>query len=494
MRALVLAAVAGLAALRGAWALVGVALVSAVVVTVLSTTSKRAARAIDWSVAKAGQGAVHAVSTIGVGMIELVVVLPGRALSLVRRRSALNGARPRPVSTWRPRSPTSGRVQADRPWMRDVPGRRRAGSRGFRALRFLPYLGALVIVDLLAGSMVSGHGQEPWVQPSQQVLGAVEPGVPGVPDGSFASRAGSRALRGDEWAGACLSQADDLRYDYVQYLVRRVRDTAGSCITVTDGIRAGYEPAGADLPVVWLLGGSAAFGVGQRDEHTIASEIARQSETAGRPVRVWNFAVPGFTSYQEALQLEQLLAVRHAPDLVILYDGMNDIGAQVAAPYGEATVLPATLWRSAAPANRRTLWQRWNDRSFLARVLRDYGGLPAGAEGRSGEPGPPANDVAAGSVRVLGRSAGLAAEIGAMHGVPVVSVFQAVQPGGRGAIVDRVLRDLPGGVIDGSGAIAAGDAGASFFDAVHVDEDGAAAVAAWLRDQLAGTVLAREGS
>lgn len=498
VRVVVLGSVALLAALRGAWVLVAVALGSAVVLTVLAVFSPRAARAIDRAAAKVGHGAIHVVSTIGVGVIEVFVVLPGRVVALVRRRSGLNGVGRAPGSTWRPRSAISGRQQADRPWMRDVPGHhRRSGRSGPRLLRFVPYVVALLVLDLVAGTLVAERTQVPWLQPSQVVLGAPEPGIPGVPGGSYADLRGAAALTDDPQAGTCLSEADGLTYDYVQYLARGIRDTTGSCITVLGGVRSSYQPAEADVPEVWILGGSAAFGIGQRDEHTIASELARQTEADGKPIQVVNVAVPGFTAYQEALRLEQLLAVRKAPDLVILYDGMNDVGAQLAAPYGLATWLPTVVWRSDAPANERTLWQRWADHSLLAHVADEVRGQPAGAA--PAQAGDEASDdvsdetVAAGTVAVLGRSHALAARIGSLRGVPVVSVFQATDPAQRGRVADLVIADLPDGVIDASGAFAPEERPTAFFDSVHVDEAGAAQVAAWLRTQLASTVIGKGG-
>jgi lysophospholipase L1-like esterase len=76
---------------------------------------------------------------------------------------------------------------------------------------------------------------------------------------------------------------------------------------------------------VWVFGGSAAFGYGtQRDEHTIASDIARRAEADGVRIRVRNFAYPGYQNYQETLKLSQLLATGGRPDVVIFYDGYNN--------------------------------------------------------------------------------------------------------------------------------------------------------------------------
>ena len=494
IRATVLASLAALAAIRGAWVLVAVAVASAIVLTVIAIASPRTARMLDAAAARAGRAGVVVVTTIGVGAIDVIVSLPGQIAGRIRRRSQLTGGPRRPSTTWRARSPRAiERPQHDRPWMRDVPGHR--GSDGFRplrAIRLVPVVALLLALDLVAGTVLGSGGHRPWTQPSERMVSPAEPAVPGVPSGPFSAASDAPAIVDNPVARRCLSEADALEYDYVQYLVRRIRDTDGTCISVHDGERTTYVPRGTDLPEIWLLGGSAAFGVGQRDDHTIASELARQSERDGQPVRVRNLAVPGFTAYQEALLLEQLLAVRPPPDLVIMYDGMNDVAAQIAAPSGEATVLPATVWRSDAPANQRSLWARWRDASFVAHALETFAGLPAGAEASEGST-PEPSTVADGVTRVLRRSVDLATRIAAMHGVPVMAVFQAAREADRGPVADLVIADLRAPIGDGSGVLGDEPAPGPFIDGVHIDEDGAVVVAADLRRRLDDLALGTPG-
>lgn len=76
---------------------------------------------------------------------------------------------------------------------------------------------------------------------------------------------------------------------------------------------------------LWLLGGSAAFGMGQRDEHTIASELVNLAAADGFALDVVNYAVPGWVIDQEIAMTEQYLDNgEKAPDLVVFYDGYND--------------------------------------------------------------------------------------------------------------------------------------------------------------------------
>ncbi len=76
---------------------------------------------------------------------------------------------------------------------------------------------------------------------------------------------------------------------------------------------------------VALVGGSAAFGVGQTsNETTLANQLERELERrTGARVEVHNLAVGGYTSFQEALALERFLS-NHRADVVVSLSGYND--------------------------------------------------------------------------------------------------------------------------------------------------------------------------
>jgi hypothetical protein len=101
----------------------------------------------------------------------------------------------------------------------------------------------------------------------------------------------------------------DLRYTHVEDLARRSR------------------PAVPGAPVVWFLGGSTMFGLGQRDEHTIPSEVARIAEEAGTPITAVNFGWSSYVAWQEAGLLRRLVAERGSPDLIVFLHGINDLSS-----------------------------------------------------------------------------------------------------------------------------------------------------------------------
>lgn len=110
----------------------------------------------------------------------------------------------------------------------------------------------------------------------------------------------------------------------------RIKDVASEDFNITDGERRTIapDPALGEPTTVWLLGGSAAFGAGQRDAHTIASELVRRAGDAGVPLEVRNLAVPATVNWQEAMLLMARLGWDEPPDLIVVYDGANDLALQ----------------------------------------------------------------------------------------------------------------------------------------------------------------------
>lgn len=81
---------------------------------------------------------------------------------------------------------------------------------------------------------------------------------------------------------------------------------------------------------VWFFGGSAAFGLGHRGDHTVASELVRVAQRDGFSLTVRNFGVPGWTRADAVTSLLARLGEQANPDLVVFYDGFNDVIAAFA--------------------------------------------------------------------------------------------------------------------------------------------------------------------
>lgn len=95
--------------------------------------------------------------------------------------------------------------------------------------------------------------------------------------------------------------------------------------------------SGATLPrTVYLFGGSAAYGWGCKDEETISAYMSER-------YKVVNKGTPAYNSTQELIKLIFVLRDQTHPDIVIFYDGFNDIW--LSCTNGKAD-MPIRFWKS----------------------------------------------------------------------------------------------------------------------------------------------------
>ena len=95
------------------------------------------------------------------------------------------------------------------------------------------------------------------------------------------------------------------------------------------------KPAGR-LRVV-VMGGSVAWGLGSTaDERTVAGWLQAElrQRLPGRDLEVVNAGQPGFVSGQELLLFHRAVAAL-SPDLVLLFDGYNDVEADLTNPVSD---------------------------------------------------------------------------------------------------------------------------------------------------------------
>ncbi|TMB98392.1 MAG: SGNH/GDSL hydrolase family protein [Chloroflexi bacterium] len=77
---------------------------------------------------------------------------------------------------------------------------------------------------------------------------------------------------------------------------------------------------------VFLFGGSTMWGTGQRDAQTIPSLLSRQLEARGlADARLINFGETGYVFTQEVVTLILELRSGARPQVVVFYDGLNDV-------------------------------------------------------------------------------------------------------------------------------------------------------------------------
>lgn len=331
--------------------------------------------------------------------------------------------------------------------------------------------------------------------------------------------AASPALADAPWAAAYYEDLARMRYDYAPFLYPQPADTAVPGITVTDGVRRSHQsdPPG-QVPEVWLFGGSSLWGEGQRDEHTIASELVRLAEADGLNIRVTNLGAPGYGSWQEALLFERSLAHRDPPLLAAFYDGANDLLMQAEYPTEDPThfeypaihqeITGEPVGVAAAPPDTATgtasafgpVWDRYVEASLVAEALRHVHSVVAGDDvdatdsvdtvgasdtvgARPLGAGADATDTAA----IYTRSRALARDLADRDGVATCFFWQPVETPSE-AYLDTAAA-VAAGTIDLTGAISGAD-GSVWIDGVDTNERGAALAAAAMWPHLREVVAA----
>ncbi len=146
---------------------------------------------------------------------------------------------------------------------------------------------------------------------------------------------------------------EDRSHNFDPYLLWRNEPFKGETINInSNGLRV---TPGADCTPdsykVFTFGGSTMWGTGVPDWGTIPaflqSELAKQAD---QPVCVVNYSEQAWVSTQSVIQLILALRAERIPDLVIFYDGNNDIFA--AYQHGKAGV----------PQNLNSLIARFENR------------------------------------------------------------------------------------------------------------------------------------
>jgi lysophospholipase L1-like esterase len=144
-----------------------------------------------------------------------------------------------------------------------------------------------------------------------------------------------------------------------------MHDVHGRYFNVNGGFRTSWRPPACTCRRlrVWLYGGSTMLGIGQRDDHTIPSELARVAWEHGIALEVSNRGVAGELNWQETQRMQWDVAAEGAPDLVVFYDGFNDLSGAArrnndpTRGYSPAWPVPGRAY-SAPPGDDNALLRR----------------------------------------------------------------------------------------------------------------------------------------
>lgn len=304
-------------------------------------------RVVAASTVDAAIGRIAHVIAVAVGgaiaaVVIVLVVVPINLVSRIFGYSSLDGGWTTPRSAWIPVDPSRTREPGGSP--RDVDRMAVREDRPTKAVRRRGHLRLVVpvVAVLVLALAVQGEWKWPWA--SDDATAASTGGTftrKFEEDPAFAHAPWARNLRLgllDAWSNLEFNAAVG---------GWQIRDVRSKYINVEHGERRTTQPdASLGRPLeVWFLGGSAAFGAGQRDDHTIPSELVRLAGAARVPLHVRNMAVPATVNWQSAMLLIERLEWEPRPDLVILYDGANDLALQeVLANRGEGSSdRPASL-------------------------------------------------------------------------------------------------------------------------------------------------------
>jgi lysophospholipase L1-like esterase len=268
----------------------------------------------------------------------------------------------------------------------------------------------------------------------------------------------------------------------------------GRWVNEDHGVRRTWRPPACSCRRlrVWWFGGSAAWGMYQRDEWTLPSQLARVAWDHGIALDIENRAIPGFVVAQEVRAFQEALAEHPPPDLVVFFDGNNDVDQQLGRndrSQGRRTASGPDIADALGPVLR--LWDAANDLrtgGHRGRVVRDHA-TDAVLDART------VAAVVAGRYRDDAR---LARQLAAANGAEAVFAWQPTvattpvgtgEPGPQGGspwveAMKAVPPLLDHDVIDLSGSLAR-TTEPLFVDATHTSERGARLVATALYRALA---------
>jgi lysophospholipase L1-like esterase len=362
-------------------------------------------------------------------------------------------------------------------------------STRVRALtRWLPaalgWLAIVVVLDLLAGVFLL-----PWDDTPPAGPGGVIP----LTDGTVTpedQRPSLPAMQGVPWAAEYWGEFNLLRGEYQPFSRFLPADARGEFFNITDNVRESYQGAGAmgaAVPEVWFIGGSTMFGQGQRDQHTIPSEVARLAESEGVAVRVVNLGALGATSWEGMNRLLAQLAAGPAPALVVTYEGVNDVNVVAEQRLAGRDDLMAHPGHYSSPVDAgfagagetaasielldRTWWERYRDTSALGQVL--HGVLGAAVTPAAAQTDPGAAELAELAADHVRRSQLLISDLGADAGFATLYTSQPWRAP-EAPLVAEHLRDT---TVDLSGAFEGVPVDEIYLDGGHTNELGAVLVA-----------------
>ncbi len=121
----------------------------------------------------------------------------------------------------------------------------------------------------------------------------------------------------------------NLNTQWEQYVHMRLKQFKGKHNTINNsGHRTTLNIKNSTNPIkIFCFGGSTMYGIGARDSHTIPSELFKliKIKLPNLKFEITNFGCHGYNRNTENIQLQQELIKKNIPDIVIFYDGVNEV-------------------------------------------------------------------------------------------------------------------------------------------------------------------------
>lgn len=121
-----------------------------------------------------------------------------------------------------------------------------------------------------------------------------------------------------------------LRIEYAPWVMYKTANFSGKYVNAHDFIRKSVPEFSISAKdsgfTIYFFGGSTMYGVSVADKETIPSYFAEicRAKKLSKNIRVVNYGVPTYFSYQELILFIQLLQKDSLPKIAVFFDGLND--------------------------------------------------------------------------------------------------------------------------------------------------------------------------
>jgi lysophospholipase L1-like esterase len=186
------------------------------------------------------------------------------------------------------------------------------------------------------------------------------------------------AYHGQPWTHEYFRSLNRVHMRWYPYAYWKAKPMHSRYLNIdADGNRVTWRPnqSGANRPVVrlFMMGGSTLWGTGVRDDHTLASLLAKHfAANPGYDLEITNLGQIGYVTTQEVILLYELLRRGQRPDVVTFYDGVNE--AFTGYQNGMAGLTQSEFFRAQEFSMLSSSWGRKNlYRAALRMALMNTG-------------------------------------------------------------------------------------------------------------------------